>query len=285
VETVIRFDMRGPKFGAPKAGALQHGAGHGAVRRRAGRRRDRAVRAPRRGGRLPAGPEVLAGGFAARTSRARIRVGAVVLPLHHPVGVAERALVLDQVSNGRAEIVAAAGYVPSECGDEQPAHRRPVRLTDPDRTAREPAATDPGGELHPGRRPGRRPIGHRRRTPGDHGQRLLRRAHGIRRRRPRLAAGAGGGLRPGDRGDPLHRRTAGDRDRQQLRVRTGRDRLRRRREARAVGRPPGRDQHDRREPLQRGCERPVRRREGQRLGRECGPEGLTPYLQTKSVFA
>jgi alkanesulfonate monooxygenase SsuD/methylene tetrahydromethanopterin reductase-like flavin-dependent oxidoreductase (luciferase family) len=62
---------------------------------------------------LPA-PEVLAGGFAARTSRARIRIGSVVLPLHHPVGVAERALVLDQVSNGRAEIVAAAGYVPSE---------------------------------------------------------------------------------------------------------------------------------------------------------------------------
>jgi alkanesulfonate monooxygenase SsuD/methylene tetrahydromethanopterin reductase-like flavin-dependent oxidoreductase (luciferase family) len=64
-------------------------------------------------GYLPA-PGVLAGGIAARTKQARIRIAAYVLPLHNPVNVAEQVIVLDQLSNGRAEVAAAAGYVPIE---------------------------------------------------------------------------------------------------------------------------------------------------------------------------
>jgi alkanesulfonate monooxygenase SsuD/methylene tetrahydromethanopterin reductase-like flavin-dependent oxidoreductase (luciferase family) len=48
------------------------------------------------------------------TRRVRIRIAAVVLPLHNPIEVAEQTVVLDQLSRGRAEVVVALGYVPSE---------------------------------------------------------------------------------------------------------------------------------------------------------------------------
>jgi alkanesulfonate monooxygenase SsuD/methylene tetrahydromethanopterin reductase-like flavin-dependent oxidoreductase (luciferase family) len=64
-------------------------------------------------GYLPA-PFVLGGGVAARTKRCRIRLGAVILPFHDPVKVAEQLAVLDLMSGGRVEMVLGAGYVPSE---------------------------------------------------------------------------------------------------------------------------------------------------------------------------
>jgi alkanesulfonate monooxygenase SsuD/methylene tetrahydromethanopterin reductase-like flavin-dependent oxidoreductase (luciferase family) len=114
VETVIRFDMRAPKFGASTPRLYNTALEMAEYADRQGV--DVLMLCEHHGsedGYLPA-PEVLAGGIAARTSQARIRIGAVVLPLHHPIAVAEQAAVLDQMSNGRAEIVAAAGYVPSE---------------------------------------------------------------------------------------------------------------------------------------------------------------------------
>jgi alkanesulfonate monooxygenase SsuD/methylene tetrahydromethanopterin reductase-like flavin-dependent oxidoreductase (luciferase family) len=59
-------------------------------------------------------PFVLGGGVAARTKRCRITIGAVVLPLHDPVKIAEQIAVLDIMSGGRLEVILAAGYVPSE---------------------------------------------------------------------------------------------------------------------------------------------------------------------------
>ncbi len=114
METIVRFDMRGPSFGPPLprlyAAALEMAAyadEQGA---------DVVLVSEHHGsgdGYCPA-PTVLAGGFAARTKRVRIRLAVVLLPLHNPIAVAEQTLVLDQMSNGRVELVIGAGYVPSE---------------------------------------------------------------------------------------------------------------------------------------------------------------------------
>jgi len=111
METIIRFDMRGPSFGAPMPHLYQtalematYADEHGV---------DVILLTEHHGsedGYCPA-PTVLAGGMAARSKRARIRLAVVVLPLHNPVAVAEQTLVLDQLSNGRVDLVVGAGYV------------------------------------------------------------------------------------------------------------------------------------------------------------------------------
>ncbi len=110
----IRFDLRAPSFGPPierlYAAALEQAAwadAHGFE----------AVMVSEHHGAsdsyLPS-PLVVAAALAARTKRIRLRTGALVLPLHDPVRVAEDVAVLDLLSGGRAEIMIAAGYVPSE---------------------------------------------------------------------------------------------------------------------------------------------------------------------------
>ncbi|MFE3026654.1 LLM class flavin-dependent oxidoreductase [Nocardia tengchongensis] len=56
----------------------------------------------------------MAAAVAARTSRARITVAALILTLRDPVGAAEDALVVDLISRGRLTLVAVPGYVPDE---------------------------------------------------------------------------------------------------------------------------------------------------------------------------
>jgi alkanesulfonate monooxygenase SsuD/methylene tetrahydromethanopterin reductase-like flavin-dependent oxidoreductase (luciferase family) len=114
VDFTLRYDMRAPEFGAPQAdlfeacldqcewadqlgfdsvGILEH---HGSE-----------------DGYNPS-PFVLAGAVAARTKRIRIRLTALILPLHDPVRVAEDVAVVDQISRGRFELVVGAGYVGRE---------------------------------------------------------------------------------------------------------------------------------------------------------------------------
>lgn len=64
-------------------------------------------------GYLPA-PLVLASAMAARTTTLPLQVGALLVPLHDPIELAEQMAVLDIVSGGRVSYVCALGYRPEE---------------------------------------------------------------------------------------------------------------------------------------------------------------------------
>ncbi|HEX5223217.1 MAG TPA: amino acid adenylation domain-containing protein [Verrucomicrobiae bacterium] len=55
-------------------------------------------------------PSVVSAAVAMITQRIQIRAGSIVLPLHHPVRVAEEWSVVDNLSNGRAAISIASGW-------------------------------------------------------------------------------------------------------------------------------------------------------------------------------
>ena len=48
-------------------------------------------------------PEVMFGALSQRTKNIRIGFGVSILPNHHPVRIAERAAMVDQLTNGRVE--------------------------------------------------------------------------------------------------------------------------------------------------------------------------------------
>lgn len=55
-------------------------------------------------------PAVTSAAVAAVTTRLRVRAGSVVLPLHHPIRVAEEWAMVDNLSNGRVELSFASGW-------------------------------------------------------------------------------------------------------------------------------------------------------------------------------
>ena len=59
-------------------------------------------------------PFVLLGAIAARTSKLRLGTAVFLLPLHHPLEIAEQVAVLDHVSGGRAMLGVGIGYLPLE---------------------------------------------------------------------------------------------------------------------------------------------------------------------------
>ena len=59
-------------------------------------------------------PFTMAASMAAVTRRIHFVLGAVILPLHDPVNIAEQIAVLDLISGGRLSVILGAGYVPSE---------------------------------------------------------------------------------------------------------------------------------------------------------------------------
>ncbi|MFE2560550.1 MupA/Atu3671 family FMN-dependent luciferase-like monooxygenase [Streptomyces sp. NPDC059352] len=65
------------------------------------------------GGLFP-NPAVTAAAVAAVTSRVQVRAGSVVLPLHHPVRVAEEWAMVDNLSHGRAGVALASGWNPRD---------------------------------------------------------------------------------------------------------------------------------------------------------------------------
>jgi alkanesulfonate monooxygenase SsuD/methylene tetrahydromethanopterin reductase-like flavin-dependent oxidoreductase (luciferase family) len=114
VQFGLNFDMRAPDFGVPSSAlypvalemaewadrkgldfvSLQehHGSQDGYI----------------------SSPFVLGAALASRTKQLRIQLGAVILPLHDPIKVAEQIAVLDLVSGGRLDVVIGAGYVERE---------------------------------------------------------------------------------------------------------------------------------------------------------------------------
>lgn len=59
-------------------------------------------------------PSVLAAALAMVTERIDIRAGSVVVPLHHPVRIAEEWAVVDNLSGGRVAISCASGWHPND---------------------------------------------------------------------------------------------------------------------------------------------------------------------------
>lgn len=59
-------------------------------------------------------PSVLAAALAMVTSRVQLRAGSVVLPLHHPIRIAEEWATVDNLSGGRVAISAASGWHPDD---------------------------------------------------------------------------------------------------------------------------------------------------------------------------
>ncbi len=111
---VMRFDMRNPQPGVDKRALYQAAI-------------EMAVWADEHGfdtiqfsehhgsddGYLPS-PVVLASAIAARTKRVGLRFGVALLPLYHPIKLAEDIAVLDIISGGRVTAVFGAGYARHE---------------------------------------------------------------------------------------------------------------------------------------------------------------------------
>jgi alkanesulfonate monooxygenase SsuD/methylene tetrahydromethanopterin reductase-like flavin-dependent oxidoreductase (luciferase family) len=108
------FDMRAPAFGAPTLALYAAALEMAVFADEIGVSRINLMEHHGSDdGYLPT-PFVMGGGIAARTKRCRIGLGAVLLPLHNPVEVAEQIAVLDLMCGGRLEVILGAGYVPSE---------------------------------------------------------------------------------------------------------------------------------------------------------------------------
>ena len=110
----ISFDMRSPEWATPTHELYRAAIEMAAFADRIGA--DQIGLMQHHGsedGYLPQ-PFVLAGGMAAVTSRIRFLLGAVILPLHDPVELAEQIAVADLMSNGRLNVIFGAGYVPAE---------------------------------------------------------------------------------------------------------------------------------------------------------------------------
>src|SRR5215469_14771018 len=71
----------------------------------------------------------IAAAIAARTKRIRIGTFVLLMPLHHPLHVAEDAATIDVLSNGRLDLGLGQGYVPREfAGFNVPRDERSRRL-------------------------------------------------------------------------------------------------------------------------------------------------------------
>jgi alkanesulfonate monooxygenase SsuD/methylene tetrahydromethanopterin reductase-like flavin-dependent oxidoreductase (luciferase family) len=108
------FDMRAPAFGTPTRELYAAALDMAAFADDIGVNRINLMEHhASEDGYLPQ-PFVMGGGVAARTKRCRIGLGAVILPLHDPVEIAEQIAVLDIMSGGRLDVTIGAGYVAEE---------------------------------------------------------------------------------------------------------------------------------------------------------------------------
>ena len=108
------FDMRAPDWGAPRAALYAAAVEMAAFADKIGLASINLMEHHgSEDGYLPQ-PFTLAAAMAAVTKNIHFSLGAVILPLHDPVIVAEQIAVLDLISQGRIRVIFGAGYVPSE---------------------------------------------------------------------------------------------------------------------------------------------------------------------------
>ncbi len=114
IKTTVSFDMRAPEWGTPTHELYGAALEMAAFADQIGI--DRIGLMEHHGsddGYLPQ-PFTLAAGMAAVTKNVRFMLGAVILPLHDPVMIAEQIAITDLMSNGRISVIFGAGYVPFE---------------------------------------------------------------------------------------------------------------------------------------------------------------------------
>ncbi len=76
-------------------------------------------------------PTVMLAAMAARTRNLRLAITALIAPFHDPLRIAEDWCVLDHISKGRADLIVAGGYAPSEFEMfGVPVRERPKRVTE-----------------------------------------------------------------------------------------------------------------------------------------------------------
>jgi alkanesulfonate monooxygenase SsuD/methylene tetrahydromethanopterin reductase-like flavin-dependent oxidoreductase (luciferase family) len=114
IRKTIQFDMRAPGWGTPTHELYAAAVEMAAFADRIGI--DSIALMEHHGsedGYLPQ-PFILAAAMAAVTRTIRLSLGAVILPLHDPVEVAEQIAIIDLISAGRVSVIFGAGYVPFE---------------------------------------------------------------------------------------------------------------------------------------------------------------------------
>jgi alkanesulfonate monooxygenase SsuD/methylene tetrahydromethanopterin reductase-like flavin-dependent oxidoreductase (luciferase family) len=114
VQIRLLFDMRAPDWGTPTADLYRAAIEMAAFGDEIGVDSIGLMEHHGSGdGYLPQ-PFTLAAAMAAVTKNVRFLLGAVILPLHDPVQIAEQIAITDLISNGRLNVILGAGYVPFE---------------------------------------------------------------------------------------------------------------------------------------------------------------------------
>jgi alkanesulfonate monooxygenase SsuD/methylene tetrahydromethanopterin reductase-like flavin-dependent oxidoreductase (luciferase family) len=111
---ILRLDLRSPSFAGENPQLYRTGLDLAAQADALGF--DHCMLSEHHGaadGYLPA-PLVYGAAVAAVTRRMRLRVSALILPLHDPLRIAEDAAVLDRIAEGRLDLVLVAGFLPQE---------------------------------------------------------------------------------------------------------------------------------------------------------------------------
>lgn len=114
VRVTVAFDMRSPEWATPTEQLYAAAVEMAAYADKAGM--DAINLMEHHGsddGYLPQ-PFTLAAAMAGVTERIKFSLGAVILPLHDPVMIAEQIAIVDLISNGRLSVIFGAGYVPLE---------------------------------------------------------------------------------------------------------------------------------------------------------------------------
>jgi alkanesulfonate monooxygenase SsuD/methylene tetrahydromethanopterin reductase-like flavin-dependent oxidoreductase (luciferase family) len=114
INTSCSFDMRAPDWGTPRDQLYKAAVEMAAFVDQIGINSINLMEHHgSEDGYLPQ-PFLLASAMAAVTKTITFSLGAVILPLHDPVMIAEKVALLDLISQGRARVIFGAGYVPSE---------------------------------------------------------------------------------------------------------------------------------------------------------------------------